>query len=223
MSLGEHERKSLERPISTAGQLLVEGRVPQMFFRELVQHMGLTDILEVRTSGDVNKDTLQTYLEIFASKAKFKETVKRVGIIRDAESKPAMSAFNSVQAALQEANLVPPATMKQMEGSPLGVGVFILPDCQKSGMLESLCLEAFVEKERDSKQQLIPCVDELFSCLSKQGQKPSNSTKARFAGCLLAYDVVDPQLGRGAQQGVIPWEASVWDELKGFLRQVAGR
>jgi len=222
MSLGEHERKSLDRSINTAGQLLVEGRAPEMFFRELVEHMELKGSLEVRTFGDVSKDTLQTYLEIFTSKAKFKETVKRVGIIRDAESKPAMSAFSSVQAALQGAKLVPPATMKQVDGTPLAIGVFILPDCQNSGMLESLCLEAFAEKERTAAQQLMPCVDELFSCLSKRGSEPSNPTKARFAGCLLAYDVVDPQLGRGAQQKVIPWEASVWDELKTFLRQVAG-
>lgn len=77
------EQLSLDRPINTTGQLLVEGRVPEMFFREMVSAYGWTDATEVRTFGDVSKDNLQTYLELLTQKAVFKERVKRIGIIRD--------------------------------------------------------------------------------------------------------------------------------------------
>ena len=54
------EQQSLDRPITTAGQLLVEGRVPEMFFREMVSACGCADAVEVRTFGDINKHNLQT-------------------------------------------------------------------------------------------------------------------------------------------------------------------
>ena len=51
MRPGRPELESLERRITTAGQLLVEGRVPAMFFRELFGECNLTDAIEVRTFG----------------------------------------------------------------------------------------------------------------------------------------------------------------------------
>ncbi len=222
MSEGSPERLSLERPISAAGQLLVEGRVPQMFFRELVIISGLASAIDVRTFGDIAKTNLQTFLELFTQKAEFKERVQRLGIVRDAETSNAPSAFQSVQAALRDARLPDPSQMQKFGGNPLAVGIFILPTCQDPGMLESLCLEAVAEDEKAHPVGVLPCVDEFFACLAKRGRQPSNPTKARFAGYALAHDVIDPQLGRAAQKGTIPWEAKVFDPLKTFLKNLAG-
>jgi hypothetical protein len=217
------EQRSLERPITTGGQLLVEGRVPEMFFREMVSAFELANLVEVRTFGDIGKENLQTYLELFTQKAQFKEQVSRLGIIRDAERAPASSAFQSVQAALQGAQLPVPEAVNKLEGSPLAVGVFILPNCSDAGMLETLCLSAVTEVEKAQPASVLPCVDEFFTCITKCGQGPSNPTKAQFAGYALARDVVDPQLGRAAQKGVIPWQAKAFDLLKVFIRNVAGQ
>jgi hypothetical protein len=111
--------------------------------------------------------------------------------------------------------------MQKLKGSPLAVGVFILPNCQDTGMLEHLCLEAVAEQSESA--AVLPCVSDFFTCLEKQGRKPANLTKARFAGYALARDVVDPQLGRAAQKGAIPWNAKAFDQLKAFLASVAGR
>src|SRR5438477_6085463 len=100
MSPGRAEQQSLDRPITTPGQLLVEGRVPEMFFREMIAAWGFESSIEVRTFGDISKDNLQTYLEVFTQKAAFKEQVRRLGVVRDAESSSASSAFQSVQTAL---------------------------------------------------------------------------------------------------------------------------
>jgi len=105
------ESLSLDRPIHTAGQLLVEGRVPEMFFREMIAAYGLANAVEARTFGDISKGNLQTYLELLTQKAVFKERAKRIGIIRDAEGSTAIAAFQSVQAALQGAQLPVPAAM----------------------------------------------------------------------------------------------------------------
>ena len=193
-----------------------------MFFREMIAAYGLANAVEARTFGDISKDNLQTYLELLTQKAVFKERVKRVGIIRDAEVSTATAAFQSVQAALRDAQLPVPAAMNALEGNPLAVGVFILPDCQTAGMLESLCLSAVAEIEKAQPEAVLPCVDEFFACLNKRGRKASNPTKAQFAGYALAYDVIDPQLGRAAQKGAIPWGVKAFDPLKAFLKNISG-
>ena len=213
------ENASLEREITTAGQLLVEGRVPEMFFREMVAAYDLKDLVEVRTFGDIGKDNLQTYLEIFTQKPGFKQKVKRLGIIRDAENNPADSAFQSVRASLRGALLPVPGEMNQLEGAPLSLAVFILPNCQDAGMLETLCLTS--AKEVEQIRDIFPCLDEFFGCLEKQGRKPGNPDKSRFAGLALACDVIDPQLGRAAQQGKIPWQTQAFEPLKLFLQRIA--
>ena len=217
------EQASLERPITTEGQLLVEGRVPEMFFREMIAACNLAEAVEARTFGDISKDNLQTYLEIFTQKATFKERIKRLGVIRDAESQPASSAFQSVQAALRGAQLPVPGEINKLEGAPVSVGVFILPNCQDAGMLEGLCLMAAAENEHSQANGVLPCVDDFFACLDKRGRKPANPTKSRFAGFALASDVIDPQLGRAAQKGAIPWETQTFNSLKNFLQMIAGK
>ncbi len=217
------EQLSLDRPITTSGQLLVEGRVPEMFFREMVSACGLAEGVEVRTFGDISKDNLQTYLELLTQKAVYKERVKRIGIIRDAEGSTASAAFQSVQAALHDAQLHVPGAMNTLQGSPFAVGVFILPNCQDAGMLESLCMAAVAEMQNAQPDGVLPCVDEFFACLDRHGRKASHAAKSRFAGYALACDVVDPQLGRAAQKGAIPWQAKAFDSLKAFIRRIAGQ
>lgn len=223
MSRASAETESLDRAITTEGQLIVEGRVPQMFFREMVKAQGLEDAIEVRTFGDISKAGLQTWLEIFTQKAAFKERVRRLGIIRDAESLDAGAAFQSVQSALRAVRLPVPARMPDLESGELSVGVFILPNCKEAGMLEGLCLQAASEVEAAQSDAVLPCVDEFFGCLNKRGFVPRNPAKAKFAGYALARDVIDPQLGRAAQKGAIPWNAKAFDPLKMFLRSIAGR
>ena len=223
MRPGRPERNSLDRPITTAGQLLVEGRVPEMFFREMVEAWGISGAVEVRTFGDISKPNLQTYLELLVQKAVFKATVKRLGIIRDAERASAAAAFQSVQASLRGAGLPEPGQLGAFAGDPVAVGVFVLPNCRDSGMLEDLCMTAITEAERNLAAPLLPCVDEFFVCLNGRNRQAANPAKARFAGYALACDVIDPQLGRAAQKGVIPWEANAFTLLKTFLQNVAGQ
>ena len=55
MSPGGPEQRGLERPITTPGQLFVEGRGPEIFFREMTAACGFERSVEVRTFGDISK------------------------------------------------------------------------------------------------------------------------------------------------------------------------
>ncbi len=89
-------------------------------------------------------------------------------------------------------------------------------------MLEELCLAAVAETEREQPGAVLPCVEEFFACLEERGKRPANLSKARFAGYALARDIIDPQLGRAAQKGVIPWKAKAFDPLRAFVCLIAG-
>lgn len=141
-------------PIKSSVQLLVEGNDQRNFFEALVEHLQLPEV-QIRNFGGVKQ--LRRYLAALVNVAHF-STVRRVGIVRDAETS-ASSAFQSVQSALRNADLpVPdqPATM--VLGEPM-VSVLVLPDGADSGMLETLLCKTFADTPEDR------CVNELFACV----------------------------------------------------------
>ena len=209
------EEKSLERPIKAPAQLLVEGRTPEIFFREFVKWLKLEGQVEVRTFGDISRKTLETYLKVFSDHVAFKNGVRRLAIIRDAEAGPASEAYESVCGAVRSVLRITPAPIGQFSGGPLSVGIFILPDCSEPGMLESLCLDAV-----DRDESVLRCVSGFANCLGKEDD--FSDPKRRLAAWVLAKGVMDPQLGRAAQKpGLIPWDAPAFDSLRSFLSALA--
>lgn len=228
------EQESLAREIQTDGSILIEGKTGEMFLRELIEkELKNADKVEARTFGQKEASNLTLYLNVFATKAEFRQKVKRLGIIRDAEKDSGAKAFTEVVSAINAFNKQNPTfslpvpvninTITTEPNSKVQVAVFVLPDCKRPGMLETLCLEAVEELERSgqAKVKVLQCVHDFFKCLERQKQKPRNPTKANFAGYALAMDVIDPQLGRAARKGAIPWQAKAFDPLKEFVRLIA--
>src|SRR5262249_53383464 len=182
------DRKSLSRPITTSAQLLVEGRTPEIFFREMIEHLSLNDQIQVRDFGSIND--LTPYLKDFTQLADFIEKVTSLGIIRDAEDKPASDGFANVCASLRTAGIGPPDRIGSVEQKTIKIGIFILPDCQNEGMLETVCLEAVA-----SEVGLLQCVDDYFQCLHAKGvDGPANIIKAKTWTFLATKNLSDPQV-----------------------------
>lgn len=213
------EQSSADRQISAPAQLLVEGRTPEIFFREFIDELQLRDRVDVRTFGSISD--LQSYLGVFATKAAFKEKVIKLGIIRDAEEGSAKAAFQSVCSSLKNSKLPMPDGMQCFSPTSPSVGIYILPDCDRAGMLETLCLEAAEECEAESGKKILPCVEKLLTCATEAGTRFDNLTKARFAGYALARGVIDPQLGRAAQKRIVPCRARAFNKLTSFIRELA--
>ncbi len=206
---------SLKRSIETPAQLLVEGRTAEIFFRELAEFLNLQTQIQVRDFGDI--DNLTAYLETFTQLEKFIEKVSSLGIIRDAEDKPAYSAFSSVCDSLKVVKIEPPQNVGRVQQNTIKVGVFILPDCQNEGMLETLCLQSV-----NDQVATMACVEGYFECLEKNGVNlPPNMAKARIWAFLATQKISDPQVGRAAQANVFPWNSDAFKPLREFIAALA--
>ncbi len=204
---------SQARPISTTVQLLVEERTPEIFFREMTEQLGMTNI-QVRNFGSIKE--LDAYLASFSRLAMFEERVRVLGIIRDAEDLAADAAFVSVCHSLQKNKFIPPSRMNSVEGADFKTGVFILPDCTGSGMLESLLLQSVADRPE------MPCVDALFQCIQDRGATlPPNMTKAKTFAFLATQDLNQPIVGRAAQAKIWPWDNLAFAPLASFLQSLA--
>ncbi len=106
------------QPITKEALLLVEGKDPRNFFDALSEHLSLSQQLEIINFGGVGE--LRSFLIGLCVGSGFR-SVKRIGIIRDAE-KDATGAFQSVQASLSALVWQPQRSQSSfhaMEDSPL--------------------------------------------------------------------------------------------------------
>jgi hypothetical protein len=198
-------------PISLPKLLLVEGSTPLHFFEALLQRLGLSAQVEIRDFHGV--PDFKAYLADLAKSNAFKTLVTSVGVVRDAEDKPAASARRSVQDALVAAGL-------GSTGAPsVRTAIFILPDDTRAGMIETLCMEA-ARNER-TLGDACACVDEFFACL--RTHSIAMPTGIRFAkheaqAYLATRSEVQLFAGLAAYRDYWPFDNAVFDPIKQFLR-----
>ena len=152
-------------------QLLVEGKDQGNFFDELVNHLKIED-LQIQDFGGVNE--LKGFLGVMVKQSGFHDTVRMLGIVRDAETS-AQGAFQSVQSSLRNAGLPVPAHPGEPAGAAPAVNVLILPGDGDHGMLETLLCRTFADTAVDR------CIDDFFRCFegSEAGAHIPNPDKAR--------------------------------------------
>ena len=198
------EYRGIDRP----KQLLVDGEDAKWFLSALMEKIGIADI-QIQNYGGNNE--LRGFLKQFRLAPEFTERVESLGIIRDAEADP-RAAFQSIKSALKGADLPVPRRISESSTARPHTKVFILPEPDSNGMLETLCLSSV---EADPAMQ---CVKEYFGCVKERlGSAPRHIEKAQVQVFLASRDSVPRMLGLGAQQGVWPWESPVFDSIKNFL------
>jgi hypothetical protein len=205
---------SLKRAIQAPKQLLVEGRTAEIFFREWIDALGLRTQVEVRDFQSLAE--LTAYLKVFTSYSGFRETVVSLGVVRDAESRPATSAFQSVCSSFAAVNLSCPEAIGCFSGGVPRPGVFVMPDCQQPGMLETLCWSALAADPKMGAQ--LGCVNAYLDCLRGAKVLIANEAKARVWAYLAGLGQFEPQVGRAAQARVWDWSSPVLTPLALFLR-----
>ena len=127
------------------------------------------------------------------------------------------SAFQSVQDSLHRADLPFPTTPLTyaegvFENTPIRSAVYIMPDNNSPGDLETLCLDAV------RNAPAMPCVDRYFECLQSIDHVPRQESKARLRAFLASHQR-DPTLrsGEAIAAGVIPWNSPAFNGVHQFL------
>lgn len=197
-------------PIIKPKVLLGEGIEEVYFFNALLEHLGITDVQVDQYDG---KNKIAPGLRAIKDRSGFINQVVSMGLTRDADD-DANSAFQSVCAALGNAQMAAPQASGTFTVGQPRVGVFILPDCRQSGMLEDLCLASV------ALDLAMPCVDEFMRCVENNGRRPDNIAKARVHAWLASHIAPDKRLGEAALAGYWDWNNPAFDLLKQFLKQL---
>lgn len=189
--------------------ILGEGKEEVRFFSVLAKHIGLSGF-QVEDYGGKNK--LTQYLAALVVRSGF-EQLESLILFRDADDNPS-GAFVSVAESLTRCGLLAPSNHGQIGAGRPRVGVYVLPDGLRKGMLEDLCIESV----KTDKAML--CVDEFIACVNKKCQYlPKPESKARAHAWLASRKTPDKRLGEAAEAGYWPWESDVFLPLIRFLER----
>jgi hypothetical protein len=201
-------------PIAHNVLLLVEGYDTFAIVMQLLRATGTERSIELRNAGGT--DDLVKSLRLLPSLSGFAQVVA-LGVIRDCEANP-NGAFESVQNALRSSGIPIPAVPREFASGNPQTGVYLLPDNDTPGMLETLLWRAI------SDHPSVPCIDDFLSCVTqKTGQPLANIDKSRVYAYIAARE--QPQLlpGQAARAGFFPWDNPTFDDLKVFLRTLASK
>jgi hypothetical protein len=191
--------------------LLVEGKDDAIFFKSMMEYMGIDGIEIWNIEG---KTQFRTRLSVLKMDMAFKSMVTSLGIVRDADDDPE-SALMSIKDALKASGFDVPDRSFISAGSRPRVTFAILPD-DSPGMLESICLKSI---ESDP---AMGCVDNYFECLKTTCQiEPKNIHKAKVQVFLASREKVGLDLRRAAQAGYWKFDHDVFAPVRDFLSQVA--
>src|SRR5438445_118474 len=105
----------------------------------MLQEMKLTGF-QVQNYGGLGD--LSSFLKTLQRDPSFTTQVAWLGIVRDAETAPAAAAFQSVCSILQNFGLAVPQQLMTIEAGIPSRSVYILPDCNRPGVLADRCLAA---------------------------------------------------------------------------------
>ena len=199
---------STPQTLSKPKLLIGEGKEEVDFFTAFLTHLNIGDVQVEQYGG---KPGLPSYLKTLVVRPGYLNIVS-LGITRDADNS-AQSAFQSVCSSLNKASLPVPNQPGEIVGDIPKVSVMILPDAQRNGMLEDLCLDAV------STDPVLPCIDEYFDCVYRtSGRERKNMAKARIHTWLSSQIEPDKRLGEAAKAGYLPWDSPGFDSLKQFLQ-----
>ena len=141
--------------------------------------------------------------------------VRALAIVLDAEA-DVSATFQSVRDALTAAELPAPAGPGEIVDGALRVGVFLVPDNQSPGKIETLCLRSVEDDPAWS------CLDVFFNCVRENGSAlPANMDKARAQAFLATRPQPDLPVGLAALEGYWRFESPAFVPLITFLRQLS--
>ncbi len=227
--INPRERSSNKIDTGARKLLICEGGDDARFLRALLCHLDITDV----QTGDYGGNTKLGKALNALSRVPNARQIQALGVTADADGinpqasqEMFLDMFRMVRGALSDhAYPAPdrPGDFAEGEGpvvfanAPLRVGIFIMPDNESHGMMETLCLKT-VEND-----PVMECVDVYFDCARRKGNRQPDEGKEDKARALVwLASQAKPNLypGRAAEEGYWKFDSPALDRLKQFLRQL---
>jgi hypothetical protein len=166
------------------------------------------------------RDAISAYLRSVQAVVQLKKaTLRGLLVVADADG-DATAAFNLMSAALWDAAFSTPARPFTIEGTPMRVGIFLIPGNGRLGCLEHILWDAAVQKT----PAITKCVDDFFICTGSHiGAAPSSNKQAkmRMSTIVAAHCKDNPWASAAliwADAGnPVPIDSSRFSELGDFL------
>ena len=204
------------KPISITENylLLVEGKDDENFFWKFIhEKLGEDAAKKIQVLSYNGKDnlssTMQTLLPLINSRSNF----KAVAVIRDADQN-ATEAFQSVFDMLQRQSLNPSSAHAQISASRPAVGIFIMPDGESPGELETLCRRSCADDKKSA------CVESYIQCLRDKEVLENSKEDKTFAHSYIASTRrPEVSFGVSALENVWDFNSTVFDSLTDFIEK----
>ena len=198
--------------------LAVEGKDECYFFEALLKYLQIEAVQLLDIGG---KDQFSEKFQALYNMEKF-ETLKVIGFVRDAETNLAGNAFESIGSLLKKYELpvpsLPGSITSRSVPTLITTGIFIMPDNNKTGMLESLCLQTIAATDRS--QCIETFVTCFQSCLTPEEREKYKEPKSRVLAYLATKPPIVNSLGLAAQKGYWDFGHPCFQEIITFLRQL---
>ncbi|MCU0427952.1 MAG: hypothetical protein MUF71_20260 [Candidatus Kapabacteria bacterium] len=197
--------------LTSSKLLLVEGKDEAGFCKAFLTTLAIGDVQIIDVGGRFKfSDNIQRLLK----RPNF-NTVQMLGILRDAEDKPAENTFASVCSDLKRVGLPQPQALTRFSDTKPSVGVFVMPDNRHAGMLEDLCLESLANTDG------ITHTDDFFTKASITESAKDFSKRRIQAWLSIAHseEYLQREVGRAAEAGFWNFDHPCFTELKAFLEQ----
>jgi hypothetical protein len=200
-----NEDSGISRPITARKLLAVEGKTDKAFFESLLGSMALTDIQVEKYDSATN---FKNWIKYMPKISGFRK-LNSIAVIRDADSNP-KGSFESIVGSLRRNGFDEPKRHASFtEGSPR-IGVFIVPNIQMHGNLETLCLDSIIQ------DPAMECVEMYVKCLQAKKIKLGDLSKVKCLSFLISRSNPEIRLGEAAGSD-IPLDSEAFQEIRDFL------
>ena len=195
--------------------LLVEGKDEYNLITALTEHCLAESAASVQVVEAGGRTQFQARIRaVLQDAAKRRVALRAVGVIRDADT-DARAAWDSVHGALTSAGLQAPTAHGDFSDGHPGAGIFIIPDGEAQGALETLCVRSVAETSGGE------CVERYLACLQEEGALVSRKRDKSFAHAWLASRG-NPvaRVGEAALQGEWDFDHPAFAPLVRFVERL---
>lgn len=128
------------------------------------------------------------------------------------------TALRAIYGSVAQTGYTPPSAHAEFSDASPSIGIFIVPDGNESGTIETICRRSIQDEEAAK------CVEAYMDCLTAHNALKSSIPDKTFTHAYLAA-TNDPvaRVGEGALQGVWNFQSPAFANLRAFIHNLASR